>query len=195
VAWLTAFAIPVRSGAARPSLTDEIRSLIRAADFSLLLGAAFVAESAISSHELCFSLYASDLGASSTAIGLAWGFGVLIEIVMMVGAAPLIARWGAPRLVVLALCLAAIRCALFATVSSVPALMVIQLLHSPSVALLWISALSYLKNRTSLRTFATAQGLFSAATAAGTVAGMLTWGALYHRVGRRGTPSWPPWRR
>ena len=187
VALLPALALPVRSGVARVSHGHELRSLIAAADFPLLLGAAFVAESAISCHELCFSLYLSDLGASTTLIGLAWGLGVFVEILMMAAAGPLIARVGAPPLVVLALSGTALRCALIVTLRSLPALVVIQLLHSPTIALLWTSALSHLKHRASPRTFATAQGLFSAATAAGAVAGMLTWGALYQRVGGPGT--------
>jgi len=187
VAWLSAFAIPVRSGGGRPCFTDGIRALVTAPDFSMLLGVVFVAESAISSYELCFSLYLEDLGASSAFIGFAWGFGIVIEILVMACAAPLIARFGAVPLVVLALGVGAIRCALLAALRSLPALLAVQLLHSPSVALLWVAALSHLQRRTSEQTFATAQGLFSATTAAGTVAGMLVWGALYARLGGRAT--------
>ena len=170
VAWLSAFAIPVRSGGGRPCFTDGIRALVTAPDFSMLLGVVFVAESAISSF-----------------IGFAWGFGIVIEILVMACAAPLIARFGAVPLVVLALGVGAIRCALLAALRSLPALLAVQLLHSPSVALLWVAALSHLQRRTSEQTFATAQGLFSATTAAGTVAGMLVWGALYARLGGRAT--------
>jgi MFS transporter, PPP family, 3-phenylpropionic acid transporter len=183
VALATTWAIPVRSGARLPSFGAEIRALLAAADFPLLLAAVFVAEAAISSHELCFSLYLGDLGASSAFIGLSWGLGVLVEIVVMAAAAPLIARAGAPSLVVLALSGVAVRCVLLASLRSLPALMAVQLLHAPAVALLWISALAHLRQRTSPHTFATAQGLFSATVAAGAVVGMLTWGGLYRRLG------------
>jgi PPP family 3-phenylpropionic acid transporter len=187
VALIAAFAMPARGGAVHPPFVEELGSLVHTADFPLLLGTAFLAESAISSFELCFSLYLSDLGASSAFIGLSWGLGVFVEILMMASAAPLIARFRAPPLVVFALCGVAIRCALVATLRQLPALMAVQLLHSPSVALLWIATLSHLKHRTSSRTFATAQGLFSAAAAAGSVAGMLTWGAAYRHLGGRTT--------
>jgi hypothetical protein len=65
--------------------------------------------------------------------------------------------------------------------------MAAQALHSPAVALFWIAALSHLRDRTPPRTFAATQGLFAAVTAAGTVTGMLGWGALYARVGGAGT--------
>jgi PPP family 3-phenylpropionic acid transporter len=187
VALLATLAMPSRGSAVRLAFGDELSALVTTPDFPLLLGTAFLAESAISSFELCFSLYLADLGASSTFIGLAWGLGVVVEIVMMIVAAPLIARFRAPPLVVFALCGVAIRCALVATLRSLPALMAVQFLHSPSVALLWIAALSHLQKRTSPRTFASAQGLFSAAAAAGSVAGMLLWGAAYRGVGGRVT--------
>jgi PPP family 3-phenylpropionic acid transporter len=183
VAAVTAFAIPVRSGAVRLSFTDNLHGLSAVTDLPLLLGTAFAGELALSSYELCFSLHLADLGASGTFIGLAWALGIVAEILMMAVAARLIAAFRAPPLVVIALFLAALRCALLAMLRSLPALMAVQLLHSPSVALFWIAAISYLKRRTSQRAFATAQGLLSAVTAAGSVMGMLAWGALYRRVG------------
>ena len=187
LALVTALGIPLRSSAVRASRSSELRSLIGAEDFTLLLAAAFVAESAISCHELCFSLYLSDLGASTTLIGAAWGLGVFVEILVMAAAGPLIARFGAPLLVVLALAATAVRCAVVVTLESLPALVAVQLVHAPTIALLWTAAISHLKHRAPPRAFATAQGLFSAATGAGAVIGMLTWGTLYQRVGGRGT--------
>src|SRR6185437_13262120 len=81
----------------------------------------------------------------------------------------------------------AIRCALLATLRSLPAILLIQLLHSPAVALLWTAALAHLKQRTVPQTFATAQGIFAAVIAAGGVAGNLLWGALYPHLGGRCT--------
>jgi MFS transporter, PPP family, 3-phenylpropionic acid transporter len=187
-AMLVAFVIPQRTPAVRlPVTTGKMRSLITSEDFPLFLGIAFGAEFAISSYDLCFSRYLSDLGASSTLIGFAWGLGVVVEILLMIGAAQLLARFRPPTLLAFALFAVALRCALLAVVRALPAVVAVQFLHSPSVCLFWISALSHLKRRASPSTFARAQGLFSAAAAAGSVAGMLTWGALYHRVGGKVT--------
>ncbi len=187
VALLMAFAIPVESVAVRLPLCEKVRAVLGAGDLPAMLLAVFVAELAISSYEICFSLHLADLGASSTFIGFAWAVGVAAEIVMMAAAAQLIARFGAPSLMVSALGVIAIRCALLATLRSLPAILLVQLLHSPAVALLWTAALAHLKLRTFPQTFATAQGIFSAVIAAGGVAGMLLWGALYPRVGGRCT--------
>jgi PPP family 3-phenylpropionic acid transporter len=187
IAAVTAFAIPVRSGAVRLSFNDNLQGLAAVLDLPMLLGTAFIGELALSSYELCFSLHLSDLGASGTLIGLAWALGIVAEIGMMAVAARLIERFRAPPLVVAALCLAALRCVLLATLRSLPALMAVQLLHSPSVAMFWIAAITYLKRRTSQRAFATAQGLLSAVTAAGSVTGMLLWGASYRHLG--GAPT------
>jgi PPP family 3-phenylpropionic acid transporter len=186
VALLGACALPVRSDAGRLPLVEQLHGL-GSQDLRLLLRVAFVAEIALSSYELCFSLHLGDLGASSGFIGAAWALGVVVEILMMGAAGRLLSRFRAPVLVVAALWVTAARCALLATVRSLPVLMAAQALHSPAVALFWIAALSHLRERTSPRTFAAAQGLFAAVTAAGTVTGMLGWGALYHRVGGPGT--------
>jgi PPP family 3-phenylpropionic acid transporter len=187
VAVLAAFAIPVRGAEVRPSFIGNVHGLLAAGDMRLLLATGFVGELAVSSYELCFSLHLGDLGASGAFIGVAWALGIVAEILVMAVAGRLLSRVGAPTLVVGSLALAAIRCALAATLRSLPAVTAVQLLHSPSVALFWIATVSHLKRRTSRETFATAQGLFSAITAAGSVAGMLVWGALYRRAGGGGT--------
>jgi hypothetical protein len=43
--------------------------------------------------------------------------------------------------------------------------------------------MAYVKERAPAHALATAQGLFSAAVAAGAVAGMLVWGTVYRRAG------------
>lgn len=189
VALVSAFAIPVRSLAPRAPPGREVRALLGAHDFPLLLVTAFVAELSISSYELCYSLHLADLGASSALIGLAWGLPVIVEILVMGASASLLDRFRAPPLLFFALVVSAIRCALLAGLRSLPSLLAVQLLHAPSIALFWISGFSYLKQRTPPQAFATAQGLFSAAAGAGSVAGVLTWGALYRHAGGRATFS------
>jgi PPP family 3-phenylpropionic acid transporter len=187
VALFAALALPVQRGSARSPVLGDLRSLAGAADLGLFLAVACVAEFAISSYELCCSLHLADLGATSAVIGGAWGAGVFLEILLMLVAGRVLARFRPPRLVVLALFTCAIRCVFFAGVRSLPAAIVVQLLHAPSVALFWIAALTHLKERVAPRVFASAQGLFSAAAAAGSAAGMLTWGAVYRSMGGRFT--------
>ena len=183
LALLAAFAVPQRSLAPRAPSPRELRTLLASDDFPLLLALAFGAELAISSYDLCFSLYLADRGASSALIGFAWGLGVFVEILLMMGAGRLLARFRPPSLIAFAIVGVALRCALLAVLHALPALVAVQLLHSPSVCLLWVAALSHVKERVSPLVFAKAQGLFSAAVGAGSVAGMLLWGAVYRRAG------------
>lgn len=185
VALAAALALPVEGGSPRSPVLENLRSLAGARDLTLFFAVAGVAEFAISSYELCCSLHLADLGASSSVIGGAWGAGVFLEIMLMLAAGRVLARFHAPRLVAFALFVLVIRFLLLAGVRSLPAALAVQLLHAPSVALLWVSALAHLKERVLPRVFASAQGLFSAAVAAGAVAGNLAWGALYQRAGGR----------
>ena len=175
-----------------------------AGDLSLLFVAVFVAELAISSYEICFSIYLGDLGASSAFIGLAWALARRGRLEILDGLAaagsllhrPL--RRAAPD-GARALGGGAPRCgALLSTLRSLPALMAVQVLHSPSVALFWVSALSHLKHRTVARSFGDRPGgLLRRGRGGQFVAGMLpgggctaTWAAAA-RI-RRGGGRWQP---
>ena len=100
----------------------------------------------------------------------------------MACAEPLLARFSAPRLVVFSLLGAAARWALLAGVGPSPPLLALQPLHALSFALWWVASLAYVKERAPAHALATARGLFAAAIAAGSVAGMLVWGETYRRA-------------
>jgi PPP family 3-phenylpropionic acid transporter len=184
VAFMTAFAIPPRRAGVRSKGAGEIRALLACRDLAALIGIAFVAELAISCQELCLPLYLSELGASMGLIGAVWGGGVACEIVAMLSTVRLLARVRPLSLLAMALFLCAARSALIASTRSLSALLAIALLHAPSLALLWTSALAALRQSQRNETFASAQGILAAATAAGAVVGMPAWGALFHRSGR-----------
>lgn len=187
VALLATFALPRRDKTPRLPLGAEARSLAASADVPLFLGAAFVSELALSSYDVCFALRLGHLGASSAFIGGAWAVGVVSEIALLAVAGRLISRFMPSRLIVVALVIAAIRCALLGSLKSLPIIAAIQPLHALSIALWWISCISYLKARVTEHALASAQGLFAAVTAAGSVAGMLLWGTLYRQAGGRTT--------
>jgi PPP family 3-phenylpropionic acid transporter len=94
-----------------------------------------------------------------------------------------LARVSPSRLVVVALVGAGARWSLLASVRSIPVLFALAPLHALSFGLWWVAALAFVKARAPAHALATAQGLFSASLAAGSVAGMLAWGALYRRAG------------
>lgn len=183
VAFAAAWTLPQKPADARLPVVPEARALLRAPDFSMFLGAAFLAQGAHASCDLVLSLHLRDRGASDVGAGAAWATGVFFEVALMMFGERLIARFGAPRLVAFAIFGAAVRWALIASVGSLPMLFALQPLHAISFALWWVASLSTIRARAPAHALATAQGLFSASIAAGAVVGMLTWGALYRRAG------------
>ena len=178
-----AWTLPAKPDPRRLPVAREARALLAAPDFRAFLAISFLAQVAHSGHDLCLSLHLRDRGADDATLGAAWAIGVAVEVGLMFFAEPLVARFTAPRLLVVALLGAASRWALIAAVTPLGALLSLQPLHAISFALWWLASLAYVKSRAPAQALATAQGLFSATTALGSVIGMLTWGAVYRRQG------------
>lgn len=186
VASLAVWGLPARS--ARPHLPGVRQTdLLRSVDFPVFLGAAFFAQIALASYDVCFSLHLTDLGASDALIGAAWAVALFAEVALMTFASSIITYFTPARLVTLALFGVAIRCALLASLQSIPALIATQALHALSVGLWWLSALAYIKDRAPPQAIGTATGLYNGAAAAGGILGMLGWGGLFARAGGRVT--------
>jgi MFS transporter, PPP family, 3-phenylpropionic acid transporter len=136
-----------------------------------------------SSYDLCSSLFFRDLGAAKNTIGLLWALGILLEIVLMANAEPLFRRLSSTRLLVVAYAGSALRWFGMSQLTSVTAAFVLQPLHALSFGLMWLASLEYLRRWSTRGLLASAQGIFMAAVALGSVAGILVWGPLYERSG------------
>jgi len=181
-ALLIAWRLPAKSPTPAVPSPAHARALLASPDIRLFLLAALFAQGGHVSYDLCFSLHLRDLGASELT-GVAWALGVVAEVVLMALSTRLFERASPERLLSIAYLGATTRWALYSFVRSVPLLLALQPLHALSFALMWIASLAHIKRRAPAAALATAQGLFSAAMYAGGVLGMLTWGALYRRVG------------
>jgi PPP family 3-phenylpropionic acid transporter len=182
-ALVAAWPLPAAPASPRLPALREARGLLAAPSYALFLGVSLLAQTAHAGYDLCFSLHLRDRGASDARIGAAWAVGVVFEVVLMAFAAPICARFSPPALLLVALLGSSARWLLLATVGSVTVLCLLQPLHALSFALWWVASLEYIRRRAPAGALATAQGLFSAATALGSVVGMLAWGALYRRAG------------
>jgi PPP family 3-phenylpropionic acid transporter len=182
-ALVAAWTLPAKPATPRLPVAREASALLAAPDFSIFLGVAMLANAANASYDLCFSLHLHDLHVADAGTGSAWAMGVLFEVALMAFAEPLVARFSPARLLLLALVGATARWTLLAGVRFFPLLLALQPLHAVSFGLWWVASLAYVKERAPAHALATAQGLFSAAVAAGSVAGMLVWGTVYRRVG------------
>ena len=178
-----AWTLPAKGAPPASPALEGARGLLEHRAFPFFLGATFLGQIGHSCYDLCFSLHLADLGAEGPLIGVAWALGVLVEIGLMASAKLLLDRFRAPTLCLVALIGATARWALLSGVRSLPLVLALQPLHALSFALFWVAALAYIRKAAPHHALATAQGLFSAATAAGSVVGMLCWGPLYRRSG------------
>jgi MFS transporter, PPP family, 3-phenylpropionic acid transporter len=178
-----AWTLPAKSAAPTLPALGMVSSLLARRDLRWFFGASFLGQIAHSSYDLCFTLHLRDLGASDGLVGISWAIGVTSEVTLMAGSGWIFRRFTPPWLLVAAFVGAALRWALIASVASIPVLLALQPLHGLSFALMWLASLAYVKESAPSAALATAQGLFSAAVAAGSVLGMPLWGALYRRAG------------
>lgn len=179
VSFLVSQTLPKTAAAPPRPAPAEARRLLSKPTFRWLLVSSFLVTGASSAYDICLTLRLRDLGASGDYVGAAWAVGTLAEIVLMAWLSPHIARLGAARLLVFAYAVGAVRWMLIASIRSLPALMILQPLHAISFALMWICAVSLLKQETGDGGLATAQGIFAAACASGSACGMAAWGGLY----------------
>ncbi|AUX36701.1 MFS transporter [Sorangium cellulosum] len=172
-----------RAPAAGGSVRERARALLQSRDFRLFLAASFLAQSANSSYDLCYTLHLRDVGFPEPLVGVAWAVGVAGEIALMAFSGPLLQRFAPPVALAVAFAGASLRWALLSYVRFWPALLALQPLHAVSFAMMWVASLAYTRDRAPPQILATAQGLFSASAGAGSVIGMLAWGELYKRGG------------
>ncbi len=182
-ALLAAWTLPAKRLAPGLPAPGMVSSLLARADLRLFFGASFLGQIAHSSYDLCFTLHLRDLGASDGLVGISWALGVTSEVALMAGSGWIFRRFTPPWLLAAAFLGAALRWSLIASVTSIPALLALQPLHAISFALMWLASLAHVKESAPSAALATAQGVFSAAVAAGSVLGMPLWGALYRRHG------------
>ncbi|WP_437894916.1 MFS transporter [Sorangium sp. So ce124] len=172
-----------RAPAAEGSVRQRARALLQSHDFRLFLAASFLAQSATSSYDLCYTLHLRDIGFPESLVGVAWAVGVAGEIALMAFSGPLLKRFAPPTVLAFAFAGASLRWALLSYVRFWPALLAIQPLHAVSFGMMWVASLAYTKDRSPPQILATAQGLFTASAGAGSVVGMLVWGELYKHGG------------
>lgn len=178
-----AFVLPTGGALPPRAVPGQLAGLLRDGDFRVFLACAFLGEAAQSSYNLCYSLHLRDLGASDTLVGAAWAIGVSFEVVLMSRDGRLFKDTPAPVALAIAQAIAALRWLLTGLLPSPVALLFLQPLHALSFALVWVTCLTYVRDRAPPGALATAQGLFSASFGLGAVTGMLTWGAVYGRAG------------
>jgi MFS transporter, PPP family, 3-phenylpropionic acid transporter len=131
-----------------------------------------------------FLLHMKNLGATQTYVGLALTFATLGELPFMMFGYKLLKRYPARILLLLALFFLALRLVGYALAREPWHFLIVQLLHGPTFALIWIAGISYADSLSPPHLKATGQSLFSATLSGlGGTLGGFTGGVLYDAVG------------
>ncbi len=185
VALLASLRLPRRAAVPIAGPRGGAWPLLRDGAFQLFLVAAFLGQCGHVAYDLCFSILLFDLGVPRATIGVAWAVGTASEVLMMAYAGPLFRAFQPASLFAFALGSASVRWAMIAVVRSPAVLLALQPLHALSFGLAWLASVSYMSRRFPSHSLASAQGFLSTVLGAGSVAGMVTWGAVYQHAGGR----------
>lgn len=188
-AWVSWF-LPRRAALPERPLWIEARRLLSHTSFRWLLFSAALGQAAHAAYDLCLTLHLLELGASGTEVGLAWAIATLGEVGLLVISARLLRRLSVVTWLSIALGVGALRWSLLALVSDLEWILLSQPLHGLTFGMRWVCCLALVRRLASASAMATAQGLFLAAFSAGSVIGMLTWGATFETHGAREVFSW-----
>lgn len=131
--------MPAIPPVAPPSRAD-LRALLARPGVRELLGVTFLNGVSLSTYDHLFTLHVRRLGLGSEVSGAAVACGVAVEVGVLLAGAPLLARFGSGRLLVLACAVAVPRFALTAWTVEPAVLIGAQALHGLQFGAFWIAA-------------------------------------------------------
>lgn len=171
----------------KPFLSREAWSLLAGRRWTLFLAVALVCGMCFASTSNYLFPFMAELQATKTVMGLSLTLATVSELPVLFFANRLIKWLHAYGLLLLGLCVTALRMVLFAVFNSVPAVLIIQLLlQGLTFPAVWAAGVSYADENAPAGYHATAQGLFGAMVfGVGAVAGGFTGGVLLESLGAR----------
>lgn len=181
----------VRLPVAHPHLAGPFRQglgiLLRDRRWRLFLFAAFAGGMGLAPIHHFLFLDMQDLQAGQLAMGLALSCATVSELVVFLVADRMLRRWPLRRLLVVAMLVLAARLLAYAAASAAWQVLLIQLLHGPTFALMWVAGVTGTSRLAPVGLGATAQGLFAGVNfGLGGAAGGLVGGVLYQAFGGTG---------
>ncbi len=140
--WLSSLRVQDPTGRASAGKHASLLATCLRPPVIALLLAAFLIQMSHGAYYTFFSIYLEEHGYSRTEVGQLWVLGVLAEIVLFFMVYKLLSRFGARRLLGMAMLLTAIRWWLIAMYAeNLPVLLAAQLLHAASYGLFHASAI------------------------------------------------------
>jgi PPP family 3-phenylpropionic acid transporter len=134
-------------------------------------------------HHYLF-MFLDELGASSLVMGWALTVATVSELGVMFFSDRILRRWGARRLLLFSLAALSLRLLAYSVVHAPQWVLLIQLLHGPTFAALWIAGVAYVSEIAPPGLRNTSQGLLTGfVMGLGSMFGALVGGILYEQMG------------
>ncbi|NJN53670.1 MAG: MFS transporter, partial [Anaerolineae bacterium] len=153
--------LPVQAGQMGDSVRHGLGLLLGNRRWLLFMAVALVEGMTLGIFLNYLFLYLEEMGASSTLMGLSLTFATLSEIPVFLYSRRLLARWGAPFVLMLSMVGTVIRAFAYVFMTAPWQVLPISLLHGPTFAAMWAAGVAYADESAPPGLGATAQGLFS----------------------------------
>ena len=168
---------------ARP-LFAGMGTLLRNRGFVLLLATAYLIASTAALMYGFLGIHLRDLGGSASLVGVAVALGAASELPVVAGGGRLLARFGASRLIAIAIVAYAGRFLAYGTIPVAVWVLPVQLFHGLSYGAFLVASVTLAHRLAGRELAATAQALLTAVSFGfGSITGSLVGGALLDRVG------------
>ncbi|HHJ14749.1 MAG TPA: MFS transporter [Gammaproteobacteria bacterium] len=183
--WLASLRVPEQAAGHRPLDHEPILRVLRRPAVSSLLAVCFLIQASHGPYYTFYSLYMTGHGYSETSVGQLWALGVLAEIGVFLRMHRWLPHFGAPRLLLAAALLTALRWVLLAGMVDEPAWMLVtQLLHAASFGVYHAVAIHLVHRLFTGRHQGRGQALYSSLSfGAGGAVGSLLAGYAWEAVG------------
>jgi PPP family 3-phenylpropionic acid transporter len=194
VLFLVGIWLPVREGPGEHTIWHGLRVLLGNGRWLLFLAVALVEGMTLGIFLNYLFLYLEEMGASS--IIMAWSLTVatLSEIPIFLYSRRLLARWGAPFVLMLSLLCTVIRAFAYVWMTAPWQVLPISLLHGPAFAAMWSAGVAYADESAPPGLGATAQGMLGGAVfGVGAGLGAFVGGYLYDTAGAVATFQFAGW--
>ncbi|HEY4342956.1 MAG TPA: MFS transporter [Parvibaculum sp.] len=184
-AYLLAPELPSRKGPPRSGmLLKGTLDIVRQPVFMLGITVASIIQSGHAVYYAFGTLNWQKLGYSDSTIGALWGVGIVAEIMLFAFSGPVIARFGATRLLTVGAAAAVFRWGITALSPPLWILFPLQTLHALTYCAAHLGALHFITIATPRSLAATGQSLYASLSAGVIMGGMtLAAGALYQTYG------------
>jgi len=183
--WLSSLTIPDPGWPPVEQPSSSLSGLLRQPEIAAFLVACFLTEVSHGAFYVFYSLYLTEAGYSSTAVGALWAWGVILEVLLFWRMHRLLERFGARRILLVSLGLAVLRWLLTGGFPANPLLQFFaQTLHAATFGAFHAAAIHLVHHYFSGPTQGRGQALYSSlGFGAGAAVGSLLSGVLWSTVG------------